>query len=115
MRTRNMTDKLQTFGAGNAPGGRDGALTKVFANAITRGIIIVNITQCEHIRPHARIPLTNQSGMTGSSTSERRFPIGNQDLSRNTGRGCKRDLMLLDLDHNSESWLEEAMLTLNCA
>ncbi|KAF6218961.1 hypothetical protein HO133_005505 [Letharia lupina] len=37
---------LETFGAGNAPGGPDGALTKVFANAIRRGIIIVNITQC---------------------------------------------------------------------
>lgn len=35
---------LETFGAGNAPGGPDGALTKVFANAIKRGIIIVNIT-----------------------------------------------------------------------
>ncbi|CAF9915253.1 hypothetical protein IMSHALPRED_002385 [Imshaugia aleurites] len=37
---------LETFGAGNAPGGRDGALTKVLANAVTRGIVIVNITQC---------------------------------------------------------------------
>ena len=37
---------LETFGAGNAPGGPDGALTKVFAQAIQRGIIIVNVTQC---------------------------------------------------------------------
>lgn len=37
---------LETFGAGNAPGGPDGALTKVFAKAIKRGVIIVNITQC---------------------------------------------------------------------
>lgn len=37
---------LETFGSGNAPGGPDGALTKVFASAIERGIVIVNITQC---------------------------------------------------------------------
>ena len=37
---------LETFGAGNAPGGPDGTLTKVFADAIKRGIIIVNVTQC---------------------------------------------------------------------
>ena len=37
---------LETFGAGNAPGGPDGTLTKIFADAIKRGIIIVNITQC---------------------------------------------------------------------
>ena len=39
---------LETFGAGNAPGGPDGALTKVFQNAIQRGIIIVNVTQCQY-------------------------------------------------------------------
>jgi lysophospholipase len=37
---------LETFGAGNTPGGADGALTKVLADAITRGIVIVNVTQC---------------------------------------------------------------------
>ena len=37
---------LETFGSGNAPGGPDGTLTKVFADAIKRGIIIVNVTQC---------------------------------------------------------------------
>ena len=37
---------LETFGSGNAPGGPDGALTKVLASAIKRGIIIINITQC---------------------------------------------------------------------
>ncbi|KAK3171407.1 hypothetical protein OEA41_003491 [Lepraria neglecta] len=37
---------LETFGAGNAPGGPDGALTKVFADAVKRGIVIVNVTQC---------------------------------------------------------------------
>ncbi len=37
---------LETFGPGNAPGGQDGALTRVFAEAIKRGIVIVNITQC---------------------------------------------------------------------
>lgn len=37
---------LETFGAGNAPSGRDNALTKVIADAVQRGIVIVNITQC---------------------------------------------------------------------
>ena len=37
---------LETFGAGNAPSGRDNAMTKVFAEAVQRGIVIVNITQC---------------------------------------------------------------------
>lgn len=39
---------LETFGAGNAPHGQDNAMTKVFADAISRGIVIVNITQCEY-------------------------------------------------------------------
>ncbi|KAL4753217.1 hypothetical protein BDW72DRAFT_41324 [Aspergillus terricola var. indicus] len=37
---------LETFGAGNAPHGQDNAMTKVLADAIARGIVIVNITQC---------------------------------------------------------------------
>ncbi|KAI9750828.1 MAG: hypothetical protein M4579_006290 [Chaenotheca gracillima] len=37
---------LETFGAGNAPGGPDSAMTKVIADAVNRGIIIVNVTQC---------------------------------------------------------------------
>ncbi|KAL1961916.1 hypothetical protein VTN77DRAFT_949 [Rasamsonia byssochlamydoides] len=37
---------LETFGAGNAPGGQDNAMVKVLANAIQRGIVIVNVTQC---------------------------------------------------------------------
>lgn len=37
---------LETFGAGNAPGGPDGALTRIFAEAVLRGIVIVNVTQC---------------------------------------------------------------------
>ncbi|KAL4985091.1 asparaginase-domain-containing protein [Aspergillus falconensis] len=37
---------LETFGAGNAPHGQDNAMTKVFADAIARGIVIVNVTQC---------------------------------------------------------------------
>ncbi|KAL8674847.1 MAG: hypothetical protein Q9168_000733 [Polycauliona sp. 1 TL-2023] len=37
---------LETFGSGNAPGGNDGALTKVLETAVGRGIIIVNVTQC---------------------------------------------------------------------
>lgn len=38
---------LETFGAGNAPG--DAALADALAAAIERGIIIVNITQCESV------------------------------------------------------------------
>lgn len=37
---------LETFGAGNAPHGEDNAMTKVLADAINRGIVIVNVTQC---------------------------------------------------------------------
>lgn len=37
---------LETFGAGNAPSGPDNALTKVIQDAVQRGIVIVNITQC---------------------------------------------------------------------
>lgn len=38
---------LETFGAGNAPHGQDNALIKVLADAIKRGIVIVNVTQCK--------------------------------------------------------------------
>jgi lysophospholipase len=37
---------LETFGAGNTPGGPDSALTKILADAVKRGIVIVNVTQC---------------------------------------------------------------------
>ncbi|RMZ84892.1 hypothetical protein DV738_g137, partial [Chaetothyriales sp. CBS 135597] len=37
---------LESFGAGNAPSGHDNALTNVIADAISRGIVIVNVTQC---------------------------------------------------------------------
>jgi lysophospholipase len=37
---------LETFGAGNTPGGPDSALTKVLSAAVQRGIVIVNVTQC---------------------------------------------------------------------
>ena len=37
---------LETFGAGNAPG--DGAMTKVIADGVRRGIVIVNVTQCTY-------------------------------------------------------------------
>ncbi|KAL8962171.1 MAG: hypothetical protein Q9193_001388 [Seirophora villosa] len=37
---------LETFGSGNAPGGPDGALTRVLEAAVSRGIVIVNVTQC---------------------------------------------------------------------
>jgi lysophospholipase len=37
---------LETFGAGNAPSGVDNALTNIIRDAVDRGIVIVNITQC---------------------------------------------------------------------
>jgi lysophospholipase len=37
---------LETFGAGNAPGGPDNMLIKIFSDAVQRGIVIVNVTQC---------------------------------------------------------------------
>ncbi|KAI9890648.1 MAG: hypothetical protein M1814_003717 [Vezdaea aestivalis] len=37
---------LETFGAGNAPAGADGQLTKVIGSAVKRGIVVVNVTQC---------------------------------------------------------------------
>ncbi|KAK3308150.1 asparaginase-domain-containing protein [Chaetomium strumarium] len=37
---------LETFGMGNAPGGVDGSLTKVIREAVQRGIVIVNVSQC---------------------------------------------------------------------
>lgn len=37
---------LETFGAGNTPGGPDSAMTRVLADAVKRGIVIVNVTQC---------------------------------------------------------------------
>jgi lysophospholipase len=38
---------LETFGAGNAPAGADSAMTNVIEAAVKRGIVIVNVTQCE--------------------------------------------------------------------
>ena len=37
---------LETFGAGNTPGGPDSSMTRILADAVKRGIVIVNITQC---------------------------------------------------------------------
>jgi 60kDa lysophospholipase len=37
---------LETFGAGNAPSGPDNALINIFTDAVQRGIVIVNVTQC---------------------------------------------------------------------
>ncbi|KAL1876818.1 hypothetical protein VTK73DRAFT_9195 [Phialemonium thermophilum] len=37
---------LETFGMGNAPGGVDGSLTKVIREAVQRGIVVVNVSQC---------------------------------------------------------------------
>ncbi|CAG8952897.1 hypothetical protein HYFRA_00007611, partial [Hymenoscyphus fraxineus] len=38
---------LETFGAGNAPSGEDGSLTAIFKDAVARGIVIVNVSQCQ--------------------------------------------------------------------
>ena len=63
---------LETFGAGNAPHGQDNAMTKVLEDAIKRGIVIVNITQCElypQLSPPPRsFPLSKSlpPGLTGS-------------------------------------------------
>ena len=37
---------LETFGAGNAPSGEDDALLKVLADAVSRDVVIVSVTQC---------------------------------------------------------------------
>ncbi|KAK5136484.1 hypothetical protein LTR08_003129 [Meristemomyces frigidus] len=37
---------LETFGAGNTPGGPDSPMTNVLADAVARGIVIVNVSQC---------------------------------------------------------------------
>jgi lysophospholipase len=37
---------LETFGAGNIPGGPDSAMTRCLGDAVKRGIVIVNVTQC---------------------------------------------------------------------
>lgn len=37
---------LETFGAGNAPSGVDNVMTNIIRDAVDRGIVIVNITQC---------------------------------------------------------------------
>ncbi|KAK6380681.1 uncharacterized protein PV06_09843 [Exophiala oligosperma] len=47
LRTENLRGLvLETFGAGNAPSGHDNKLFKVIAEAVQRGVVIVNITQC---------------------------------------------------------------------
>jgi len=38
---------LETFGAGNAPSGEDGSLTSIIRDAVSRGIVIVNVSQCQ--------------------------------------------------------------------
>lgn len=38
---------LETFGAGNAPRGEDGSMTAVIKAAVARGIIIINVSQCQ--------------------------------------------------------------------
>lgn len=39
---------LETFGMGNAPTGVDGSLTKVIGAAVKRGIVVVNVSQCNN-------------------------------------------------------------------
>jgi len=41
---------LKTFGAGNALGDLDSAMTNITFEAVTRGIVIVNVTQCKCIK-----------------------------------------------------------------
>lgn len=38
---------LETFGAGNAPSGADGSMVNVIKSAVARGIVIVNVSQCQ--------------------------------------------------------------------
>ena len=38
---------LETFGAGNAPSGPDNILTNIIIDAISRGIVVVNVSQCQ--------------------------------------------------------------------
>ncbi len=37
---------LETFGAGNTPGNADSGLNRILIEAVKRGIVIVNVTQC---------------------------------------------------------------------
>lgn len=37
---------LETFGAGNTPGNADSALNRILIDAVKRGVVIVNVTQC---------------------------------------------------------------------
>lgn len=37
---------LETFGAGNTPGGPGSPMTNVLADAVKRGVVVVNISQC---------------------------------------------------------------------
>ena len=37
---------LETFGMGNVPGGADGPLTRVVRDAIARGVVVINVSQC---------------------------------------------------------------------
>jgi lysophospholipase len=39
---------LETFGAGNAPYGEDGSFVSVIKSAVARGIVIVNVSQCQN-------------------------------------------------------------------
>ena len=57
---------LETFGAGNAPGGPDGALTRIFEEAVRRGIVIVNVTQCKTMETSPVDDLADSLGMNGT-------------------------------------------------
>ena len=53
---------LETFGAGNAPDGRDNAMMKVLQEAIKRGIVIVSVTQCKSPTPYFPIYIYEHYG-----------------------------------------------------
>ncbi len=57
---------LETFGAGNAPGGPDGVLTRIFAEAVKRGTIIVNVTQCKRSAKEREDAADDSPGMNGT-------------------------------------------------
>lgn len=42
---------LETFGAGNMPGGQDGQLLKILSQAVERGLVVVNVSQCACTHP----------------------------------------------------------------
>lgn len=60
---------LETFGAGNAPGGPDGVLTRIFGDAVQRGIMIVSVTQCRLSSTNFRTILIKQASTVALALS----------------------------------------------